>query len=241
LVQDYHFALAPKMIRERLPRPTIITFWHIPWPNAERMGICPWREELIDGLLGSSIVGFHTQQHCNNFLDSVDAFMESRIDRETTAVVQAGHGARSCGRTRSRSSGPCAGSDDPARAGLPARRARRARPRAGRSSRRRHRSARLHEGHRRAPAGGGSLARTVPELRGRFVFLQIAAPSRTKIGRYKDLNDEVERLANEINARWGTGSYQPVVLLRRHHDRLGRLSTTTGRPTSATSAACTTA
>ena len=88
LVQDYHFALAPRMIRERLPRATIITFWHIPWPNAERFGICPWRDELISGLLGSSILGFHTQQHCNNFIDSVDAFMESRIDREERAVIQ---------------------------------------------------------------------------------------------------------------------------------------------------------
>ena len=90
LVQDYHFALAPRMIRETLPRATIITFWHIPWPNAERIGICPWREELISGLLGSSVVGFHTQLHCNNFIDSVDAFMESRIDREPHAVVQGG-------------------------------------------------------------------------------------------------------------------------------------------------------
>ena len=88
LVQDYHFALAPRMIREQLPRATIITFWHIPWPNAERAGICPWREELISGLLGSSMLGFQTQQHCNNFIDSVDAFMESRIDREAHAVIQ---------------------------------------------------------------------------------------------------------------------------------------------------------
>ena len=78
------------MIRETLPRATIITFWHIPWPSAERIGICPWREELISGILGSSVVGFHTQQHCNNFIDSVDAFMESRIDREAHAVVQGG-------------------------------------------------------------------------------------------------------------------------------------------------------
>ena len=82
LVQDYHFALLPRMIRDRLPRATIVTFWHIPWPNAETFGICPWREEIIDGLLGSSILGFHTQAHCNNFLDAVDSFVESRIDRE---------------------------------------------------------------------------------------------------------------------------------------------------------------
>src|SRR5688572_30271637 len=88
LVQDYHFALAPQMIRERLPRATIITFWHIPWPNSERFGICPWRDELLSGLLGASIVGFHTRVHCNNFVDSVDRYLEARIDREQNAVVQ---------------------------------------------------------------------------------------------------------------------------------------------------------
>ena len=67
LVQDYHFALAPAMIRKRLPAATVIVFWHIPWPNAERMGICPWRNELLEGLLGSSIVGFHTQLSLQQF------------------------------------------------------------------------------------------------------------------------------------------------------------------------------
>ena len=90
LVQDYHFALAPRLIRERLPRATVITFWHIPWPNAEHFGICPWRKEILDGMLGSSILGFHTQFHCNNFIDSVDRYLESRIDREHNAIVQSG-------------------------------------------------------------------------------------------------------------------------------------------------------
>ena len=89
LVQDYHFAILPRMIRERLPRATVITFWHIPWPNAETFSICPWREEIIDGLLGSSILGFHTRFHCNNFLEGVDRFMESRIDRERNSVTLA--------------------------------------------------------------------------------------------------------------------------------------------------------
>ena len=90
LVQDYHLALAPQMIRERLPKATVITFWHVPWPNAERFGICPWRKELLEGLLGSSIIGFHTQAHCNNFFDSVDRYLEARIDRELSAVVRSG-------------------------------------------------------------------------------------------------------------------------------------------------------
>src|SRR5262245_6755695 len=59
LVHDYHFALLPRLIRQRLPNATILTFWHIPWPNSETFGICPWREQVIDGLLGSTILGFH--------------------------------------------------------------------------------------------------------------------------------------------------------------------------------------
>ena len=90
LVQDYHFALLPRMVRERLPRATIITFWHIPWPNPEAFGICPWREEVLEGMLGSSILGFHTQFHCNNFFDTVDRFLEARVDRETFTISYGG-------------------------------------------------------------------------------------------------------------------------------------------------------
>src|SRR5690349_8907212 len=90
LVQDYHFALLPRMVRERLPRATIITFWHIPWPNPEAFGILPWREEVLEGMLGSSILGFHTQFHCNNFFDTVDRFLEARVDRETFSISYGG-------------------------------------------------------------------------------------------------------------------------------------------------------
>jgi len=92
LVQDYHFALVPAFLRELLPRATILSFWHIPWPNTENFGICPWRDQILDGLLGSSIVGFHTPAHCNNFLEAIDRFRETRIDREQQSVV---HGGRS--------------------------------------------------------------------------------------------------------------------------------------------------
>ena len=82
LVQDYHLALLPKMVREKLPNATIITFWHIPWPNSESYGICPWRKEILEGMLGSSIVGFHTRLHCNHFIYCIDRTLEARIDRE---------------------------------------------------------------------------------------------------------------------------------------------------------------
>jgi len=218
LVQDYHFALAPKMIRERLPRATIITFWHIPWPNAERIGICPWREELISGLLGSSIVGFHTQQHCNNFIDSVDAFMESRIDRESHAVIQ---GAR---KTLVRPypisiEWPVHWLDQVppvAEARVLVRRE------LGLAE-----DALLGIGVDRLDYTKGieerlsavdELLTRHPELRGKFTFVQLAAPSRTKIPRYQQLNERVDALAAEINAKWSAGDYRPIVLLRSHHE-----------------------
>ena len=87
LVQDYHFALVPRMLRRRFPRATILTFWHIPWPNAERLSICPYYAPILEGLLGSSIVGFQTPQHCHNFLDGVDRHLEGRIERGEMTVV----------------------------------------------------------------------------------------------------------------------------------------------------------
>ncbi|HMJ53069.1 MAG TPA: trehalose-6-phosphate synthase [Polyangiaceae bacterium] len=218
LVQDYHFALAPKMIRERLPRATIITFWHIPWPNAERIGICPWREELLSGLLGSSVVGFHTQQHCNNFIESVDAFMESRIDREATAVFQ---GSR---KTLVR--------PYPISIEWPVHWLKEVPPVAeARVAVRRElglpEDALLGVGIDRLDYTKGieerlsaidELLQRNPEFRGRFSFVQVAAPSRTKIKRYRELNDRVEALTAEINAKWASGSYRPIVLLRAHHE-----------------------
>ena len=150
LVQDYHFALLPRMIRDRLPDATIITFWHIPWPNPEAFAICPWRIELLDGLLGSSILGFHTQFHCNNFLDTVDRLLEARVDRESFTIafrgaVDGGAPLSDLDRVAARVAGH--GEERPRRA---ARGARAARPAARPPARRRHRSPRLHEGHPRA-------------------------------------------------------------------------------------------
>jgi trehalose 6-phosphate synthase len=218
LVQDYHFALAPAMIRKRLPAATVIVFWHIPWPNAERMGICPWRNELLEGLLGSSILGFHTQLHCNNFADSVDRYLETRIDREHNAVVMQGH------RTLVRpypislewpvhwaESSP---SPEDCRAQVW-------------SQLKLKPNALLGVGVDRLDYTKGVeerlqavelLLERYPEFRGRFTFAQLAAPSRTKIDRYRELNETVERLAGRINERFGTEDYRPIVLLRFHHE-----------------------
>ena len=91
LVQDYHFALLPRMIKEARPDARVAIFWHIPWPNPEAFGICPWQRELLDGLLGADLIGFHIQAHCNNFLETVDAALESRIEWERFAVKRDDH------------------------------------------------------------------------------------------------------------------------------------------------------
>jgi trehalose 6-phosphate synthase len=218
LVQDYHFALAPRLIRERLPRATVIMFWHIPWPNSARLGICPWRNALVEGMLGASILGFHTQFECNNFVESVDRFLEARIDREQHAVVQ--HGRSTLVRPY------------PISLEWPVRWSSTTPPPA--ECRRV-----LCEDLKLAPdalIGVGvdrldytkgveerllaveRLIERFPEFRRRFTFVQLAAPSRTVIERYRQYNESVEQLAARINERFGEGGYRPVILLRSHHE-----------------------
>jgi trehalose 6-phosphate synthase len=218
LVQDYHFALAPAMIRQRLPGATVIVFWHIPFPNAERMGICPWRNYLLEGMLGSSIVGFQTQLHCNNFLDSVDRYLETRIDREHNAVVMQGH------RTLIRPY-PIA-LESPVRWVETAPSPEECRAQVWRDLGLRP-DALLGVGVDRLDYTKGVEERLLavellleryPEFRGRFSFAQLAAPSRTKIDRYKELNETVEALSARINQRFGMYDYQPIILLRSHHE-----------------------
>lgn len=218
LVQDYHFALAPRMIRERLPRATILTFWHIPWPNAERFSLCPWGAELLEGMLGSSILGFHTQLHCNNFFDAVDRSLEARIDRESDAVVL--HKQRSLVRPYPISI------EWPSRwtVGLPTAAECRAQVIAELGL---EKDALIGVGMDRLDYTKGIEERLLaverllerePRFQGRYTFVQLAAPSRTLIERYRQLNETVERLAARINARFSKGTYRPIVLHRAHHE-----------------------
>ena len=218
LVQDYHFALLPRMIRDRLPKATIITFWHIPWPNPEAFGVCPWREQLLDGMLGSSILGFHTQFHCNNFFDTVDRYLEARVDRETFTISYGGDPTEVHRYPISIEWPPAALERQKP---VPECRAevRRALGLAA--------DVRLGIGVDRLDYTKGILERFAaverllelqPEWIGRFAFVQIAAPSRASIEEYQNLDARVRALAQRINSRFGRPGYEPIVLKVEHHD-----------------------
>lgn len=218
LVQDYHFALLPRMIRKRLPKATIITFWHIPWPNAETFSICPWRNEIIDGLLGSTILGFHTQLHCNNFIEAVDRLMESRIDREHASVTLGGHETLIRPYPISIEWPPAALADQaPIRECRDAVRQRFSLPT----------DVRIAVGIERFDYTKGVLDRIraiddllarQPEWRGKLAFIQAAAPTRSKLDAYSTLQTEAVRLAEDVNARHGHRDYKPILLVIRHHE-----------------------
>ncbi len=90
LVQDYHFALAPRLIRDALPQSTIVAFWHIPWPHWRDFEICPWGRQLLDGLLGSSIVGFQTALDCRNFAETAERVLGAHVNRAQNVITYEG-------------------------------------------------------------------------------------------------------------------------------------------------------
>ncbi len=219
LVQDYHFALVPAMIRKQLPEATILTFWHIPWPNPESFGICPWRREILEGMLGSTILGFHTRFHCKNFIETVDRYLEARIEHEHSTIA--------CQEKETLvESYPISiewpGADETAswtpvaecrkrvidRLGLPA-------------------DCCLAIGVDRFDYTKGILERLNAVERllekhaswiGRFVFVQVAAPTRSALDEYRSFQERVQRVTTRINDRFGRPGYLPVHLLAEHHE-----------------------
>jgi trehalose-6-phosphate synthase len=218
LIQDYHFALLPRLIKSRRPDARVAIFWHIPWPNAEAFGICPWQRELLDGLLGADLVSFHIQAHCNNFLESVDQFLECRIEWDRFTVNRNDH------ITLVR--------PHPISVALPEL------PQEAESTY----SAEQNRADILARLGADTLFLGVgvdridytkgiverfrgieafldkfPHYREQFTFVQFGAPSRTSIKRYLDFVAEVAGEAERINRRLQTERWKPIVLFSRHH------------------------
>ncbi len=210
-VQDYHFALLPRMIKTRCPQAVCAQFWHIPWPPPELFGICPWKRDLLDGMLGNDLLGFHLQDYCNNFLETVKRELEVRHDPERVEVDYNGQSTRVVpfpisvdfeaisGRAES---DPCL-----------------------------HRMESLQRelgladkvmlfGIDRLDYTKGIperlravdlLLERYPEYIGKLVLVQAGSPSRQRIPAYKALIQEVETLTSDINRRYRTDDWSPIV------------------------------
>jgi trehalose 6-phosphate synthase len=218
LVQDYHFALLPKMIRDELPDATIIAFWHIPWPNPESFAICPWRDQVLEGMLGSSILGFHTQFHCNNFVDTVDRFIEARVDRESFTVS---FGGKVTAVRRYPISIAWPPEAEMVQKPVPD----------CRSNIRQMMNLppehKLGIGVDRLDYTKGIMERfraierlleLNPEWIGQFTFVQIAAPTRSGIEEYRHHETQVREMAMRINARFDGKGPPPIVLKVEYHE-----------------------
>lgn len=216
LIQDYHFALLPEIIRKGKPRARIAIFWHIPWPNPESFGICPWQREILRGMLGADLIGFHTQYHCNHFLETVTNALESRVGWDNFTVKIAGH-------TTSVKPFPISieftmKDYDDTRApvksvsellldyGIPA--------------------IYMGVGVDRIDYTKGIIEKFLsverffeknPSYKGKFTFVQIGAPSRSFLKSYSDTASEVEKEAERINLRFKGKNWKPILLLKRHH------------------------
>jgi len=218
LIQDYHFALLPKLIKKKRPDARVALFWHIPWPNPESFGICPWQREILDGMLGADLLGFHIQFHCNNFLDTVDRALESRIDWAQFSVSKDNH------RTIVKPfpiSVAIPQATDPPEDEEPIDKIKEEISRdLGIQVKY------LGVGVDRIDYTKGILERfrsierfldKYPEFQNQFTFIEIGAPSRTLIPAYHELDAEIESEANRINWKFKTKDWKPIVLLKKHH------------------------
>lgn len=217
LIQDYHFALLPALIKKAKPGAKVGIFWHIPWPNPESFGICPWQKEILKGMLGADLIGFHTQYHCNHFLETVNNALESRVVWENFSVSMDGH-------TTFIKPFPISiaftlkdyDNHEP-----------RLTP-----------SILLDEykitarymgiGVDRIDYTKGIIEKFLaierfleknPSYVGKFTFVQIGAPSRSLLKSYSDMENAVEEEANRINLRFNYKYWKAILLLKRHHSQ----------------------
>lgn len=214
-IQDYHLGLLPRMLKDRNPNLAVAQFWHIPWPNRETFRAFPWKPELLDGMLGNDLLGFHLRYHCSNFLDTIDRNVEALVDIEHAKVKRGGHVTNvrpfpisidfaEHVRIAASESMAQASARWVAELGQP--------PEI------------LGIGIDRMDYTKGigerleaidCLLSEYPEYIGRLTFLQIAVPTRPDIAGYRNLADEVVGQVDAINAKWARGGWQPIVLIRR--------------------------
>jgi trehalose 6-phosphate synthase len=210
LIQDYHFALVPRLVRELAPHVVTSIFWHIPWPHAEVVEICPWKEALLEGMLGADIIGFHTRHYCLNFLATARRYLECRVDLEEMSISYGGH------RTLVR--------PYPISVEWPYPAASRGEGALLRRSMGIPDDMHVSIGVDRADYTKGLVERVLaveqlleenPSLAGNYVLVQLASPTRTRIRRYQQLTEELVEAVDRVNERFGTADWKPIVLQLR--------------------------
>ena len=217
LVQDYHFALAPRLLRQSLPSSTVVAFWHVPWPRPHVFRACPWARELLDGMLGADIVGLQTRDDCLNFLACVEALLDGPVDVTADGVTYRGHA------TTVRAYPVGVDATNPVRSvpGIAACREQVCRDLKLPAD------VRLGVGIDRLDYTKGipekflaveRLLERRPDLRGRFVFLQVAEPSRDCLPEYQAERARIADVGGRVNARFATRGYQPIRVIEAHHE-----------------------
>jgi trehalose 6-phosphate synthase len=218
-IQDYHFGLLPRLLKQSNPNLIVAQFWHIPWPNPLIFQTFPWKEELLDGLLGNDLLGFHLRSHCQNFLSTVDGTIEAKVDTERFEISRGGKATLvrpfpiSIDFDQHEETAMSAAVDDEMN----------------------HWRQQLGLDGEAIDIGIGidriDYTKGIPErLRAldlffeehpehheHFVFVQIGVPSRTHIRQYQHLDVEIDSLVEQINWRWGTDSWRPIVYLKKLH------------------------
>jgi trehalose 6-phosphate synthase len=218
LVQDYQLALVPQLLKIARPDLQVGIFWHIPWPNPEAFRICPWRAEILRGMLGADLIGFHLQQYCNNFLETVDRMVEARLDWDHFAVEHKGQNVLVRPFPIS--------IEGWAERGVPT------------GDELAQQVDCLREqyklGNREIIIGVeridytkglaerfravGRFLEMHPELHQKVSFVVLGAPSRTHLRRYRELIAELESMADEINWKHQSADWKPLQFLVAHHD-----------------------
>jgi trehalose 6-phosphate synthase len=216
-VQDYQYALAPQIIRERHPQARISTFWHIPWPHWQEFELCPWSRYVLEGLLGSSIIGFQTPLDSRNFVETVERVLGAHVDRYQDAVTY--NGRQVLVRvypTSVRWPDRWAACSPPATVCRDAIRRQLHLPC----------DVRLGVSVDRLDAATGieekflaieRLLECYPEFQGHVVFAQLLAPHREEEPASQRLRTSVRALRDRVNARYGTAGVPPIVLLEESH------------------------
>jgi trehalose 6-phosphate synthase len=218
-IQDYHFGLLPRYLKEADPNLIVAQFWHIPWPNIETFRVFPWIDEMLDGLLGNDLLGFHLRYHCQNFLETVDRSIETRIDRERWEITRGGKSTLvrpfPISLDFDEHSTAAAGPEVSAEMD-------RFREELGLDERIVGLAIERIDYTKGIPERLGALDRFFernPAYRERVTFVQVGVPSRTRIEAYHRLDDRINGLVEEINWKYGTDTWRPIIYSKRHHSK----------------------